>query len=731
MEAISLLKQVMKQKKLWKIDSKHFLFVKFLFFLMIRFQTLFPFKLERKFLIVCFTILYIPSILLAFPTYQEVKSNFTPSDISFYDRQGELIQRLRMKKEYRTEEWVEYKEFPKFLIDSVIHAEDKRFFEHNGVDGNAMVASMWSSLRGFSLRGGSTITMQLVAILDPELQPKPKYRKSFFQKIKQINRATELESVWTKEEIFTAYLNLIYFRGELRGIASATKGLFRKSVSSLTPNESYLLAALIRSPQSSIQKISKRVCLLKLEKDSESSDCEVISQFVRESLFRNLDYSQHPSFVPLFAKSILDLGDYHSNLPMKVNTSLSLSYQKKVEEILSRNIKTLENRNVKDGAVIVLENKTGNVLVYVSNIGKESSVSQLDLIRTKRQVGSTLKPFVYALNFQQKKLTPNSILSDSPIGIPVYQGIYRPLNYDKSYKGNVTVRESLASSLNIPAIRALSFLDVNEFVSILTDLGIQGLQYPEYYGPSLALGAADINLLELTNAYRVFANGGMYSKVQWKQAEGKPLQTVIFSPQVSYMISDILSDREARSYGFGWDNFLSTSYFTAVKTGTSQDMRDNWCIGYSEHYTVGVWVGNPTGSPMLDVSGITGAAPVWRETMDLLHESLGSQLKPLDVDSQISDEVPNPNTIEKTKSFRILTPVSGSIFALDPDIPNGRQKILFTISSYDVSYSYHLNDLFLVRAGEPYLWEPKKGEYRLEIKDKNNKVVSLSFFEVR
>ncbi|XDD44273.1 penicillin-binding protein 1C [Leptospira sp. WS60.C2] len=676
--------------------------------------------------------------ILALPNYTEVKSNYKPSDVRLLDRKGEVIQRLRVRKEYRSEEWVEFSDFPKSLVEAVIHAEDKRFWEHKGIDGNAMVASLWTSLKGSSLRGASTITMQLVTILDHELQPKGRERKSLFQKIKQIHRATELESFWTKEEIFTAYLNLIYFRGELKGISSATQGLYRKSVTSLTPNESYLLAALIRSPQSSIETISKRVCALKWERDGVSSDCEEVKRFVRESLFRNTDYSQQPSHVPLFAKSVLEFGVPSGTKEQTINTSLSFFYQRKVEEILRRNIKTLENRNVKDGAVLVLENKTGKVLAYVSNIGKDSSVSQLDLIRTRRQVGSTLKPFVYALNFEQKKLTPNSILSDSPIGIPVHQGIYRPLNYDKSYKGNVTVRESLASSLNIPAIRALSFLDVNEFVSLLESLGIHGLQYPEFYGPSLALGAADISLLELTNAYRVFANGGMYSKVQWTRDEEIQNPKKIFSPQVSYFISDILSDREARSLGFGWDNFLSTSYYTSVKTGTSQDIRDNWCIGYSEHYTVGVWVGNPTGSPMLDVSGITGAAPVWRETMDLLQETLPSKLQPMIVDhstieiDSFSDlNSSKLNHIEKTKSFRILTPVSGSIFALDPDIPNGRQKILFTISSYDVSYSYHLNDVFLAKAGEPFLWEPKKGEYRLEIKDNNLKVVSLSLFEVR
>lgn len=682
--------------------------------------------------IVVFAFLFIGSPLWSLPTYEEVKSNYKPSDIQVFDRSGELVQRYRIQNVYRSEEWTDYSKLPKFLVESVVHAEDKRFFVHGGVDSNALVSSFLGNFTGSSLRGGSTITMQLVSLLDPELQPKEFKRRSIFQKLKQIQRAVELEETWTKEEIFTAYINLIYFRGELKGITSASKGLFRKSPNALTPNETYVLSALIRSPQSPIEKVVKRVCLLKKERDG-VDDCVAISHLVRESLFRNLDYPQYPSFVPLFTKALLDFSKADGYLNSQVSSSLSLNFQRKVEEILKRNVKTLADKNVKDGAVIVIDNRTGQILVYVPNIGEESSVAKLDLIRSKRQVGSTLKPFVYAQNFQENKLNSDSILSDSPVGIPVYQGIYRPLNYDKSYKGNVTVRQSLASSLNIPAIRALSFLDINEFVSVLERLGITGLRYPEFYGPSLALGTADMTLLELTNAYRTLANAGVYSEFTFQPTKKSPSSRRVFSPAVSYMVSEILSDREARSLGFGWDNYLSTSYYTSVKTGTSQDMRDNWCIGYSEFYTVGVWVGNPTGAPMLDVSGITGAAPVWRETMDILHESLDSKLNPPAFENPTEKDfsLSKDRTIEKTKSTKILTPVNGSIFALDPDIPLGHQKILFTFSSYEVSYSYYLNDEKIGSAGGPYLWEPKKGEYRLQVKDKDGNVLSLSLFEVR
>ncbi|MDF3819476.1 penicillin-binding protein 1C [Leptospira sp. 96542] len=691
--------------------------------------------MKIKYLIIFCCFFMFAYSLSAVPSYAEVKKNYKPSDVTILASNGEIIQKLRIISKYRSEQWLNYDEAPSFYWDTVLYAEDRDFYHHTGVDSIALLKSLWKGMTGSPIRGASTISMQLVSFFDEEIKPS-QYKRSVFQKIKQIQRAVELEETWTKKEILEAYTNLVYFRGELRGLSAASKALFLKHPSALSQNEVYVLVSLIRSPQAPIQKVMERACRLKKELD-QTADCESVNLTTKEALFRNLDYVQFPSYIPHAAKKIVSLTPDDV-----IQTTISLPLQLGVEEILYRNVLGLKEKNVNDGAVLVLDNKTGSVLAYVGNVKNLSLVPYIDLILTKRQAGSTLKPFVYAQNFEEKKLTPVSLLSDSPIGIPDYQGTYRPLNYDKTYRGEVTVKESLGSSLNIPAIRALSFLDINYFVNSMKTLGFSNLQYAEFYGPSLALGTADVSLWELTNAYRTLANDGRFSNVNFFPNQ-IPEWKHIYRPTVSYMVSYILSDREARSLGFGWDNFLSTTYYSSVKTGTSQDMRDNWCIGYSEHYTVGVWIGNPTGDPMLDVSGITGAAPVWRETMDLLHENKTSFLKTpppglIWLESKRSyvemDSLNNEKQIygkDKHTIVRIVSPTNKSIYALDPDIPNGKQKILFTLSSYSDTYTFHLNGKFLANAKEPFFWAPIKGDYRLQILDSHGNLVSEVLFEVR
>ena len=212
-------------------------------------------------------------------------------------------------------------------------------------------------------------------------------------------------------------------------------------------------------------------------------------------------------------------------------------------------------------------------------------------------------------------------MDDTPLDIAVLNGIYQPKNYDSEFRGLVTSRVALASSLNVPAVRTLSLVGIEPFLSKLRQLGIKDLnESGDFYGPSLALGSADVSLWELVNAYRTLANEGAWSELHLSpEAEYFPKPKRIFSKEGAFLVSDILSDREARSSTFGLENPLATRFWTAVKTGTSKDMRDNWCIGYSRKYTVGVWVGNFSGEPMWNVSGITGAAPIWIEMMNWLH----------------------------------------------------------------------------------------------------------------
>jgi penicillin-binding protein 1C len=679
------------------------------------------------------------------PTFDEIKNGYQASDVLYLDRDGNPMQAIRIRLDYRSESWVSLSDISPHLIRAVLFSEDKKFYEHRGVDSLAFAGSLWRRLLGYQLRGGSTITMQLVGMLDKELEGEHG-RRSLAQKLKQIQRATELEEFWTKDEILTAYLNYVFFRGELRGIGAASKAFYGKKLIDLSPNESYLLSVLIRSPEASISKIIERGCMLKSQLEEEvTQSCDEFEIFAKQILFKKINYIATPNFAPQF------INLFNKSIGVNHKSSISVALQKQTIQILKGNLKHLRSQNVDDGAVLILHNKTGEVLAYVANLGSDSGVAFMDLIQAKRQAGSTLKPFVYAQSFEERKLIPSSILNDAPIDLPVFRGIYRPLNYDKTYQGKVTVTQSLGSSLNIPAVRALSFLDIGKFLNTLSRLGFKGLAYPEFYGPSLALGTADISLWELTNSYRTLASGGVYSEprltieeLMLDEESNAMLGHRVFRESVAFLIQNILSDREARALSFGWESNLSTPFYTAVKTGTSQDMRDNWCIGFSSEYTVGVWVGNTKGSPMRDVSGVSGAGPVWREVMEYLHKDLAS-ITPKVPETVSYDSVKRTyyekgmegivdTDISKNKTkvpARITIPSEDTIFAFDPDIPYPHQKILFRLNVYNSKWKWVLNQKPLGEAGEPFFWDIEKGVFVLELRDEYGKEIDKVNFEVR
>jgi penicillin-binding protein 1C len=308
-----------------------------------------------------------------------------------------------------------------------------------------------------------------------------------------------------------------------------------------------------------------------------------------------------------------------------VRSSLDGSLQRYALQSLQQHLRELQGRNVQDGAVIVLDNASGQVLAYVGSSGELGSASEVDAAAAPRQAGSTLKPFLYAQAIADNRLTAASLIEDSSAHIPTASGLYIPQNYDRSFKGWVSVRTALGASLNVPAVRALVMVGPDAFAKQLRALGLPLKNEGDFYGYSLALGSADVSLLALTNAYRALANAGVYSPVSYTASNTPATSSQALSPQASFIASEMLSDTNARARTFGTDSVLTTRFWTAVKTGTSKDMRDNWAIGYSQRYTVGVWVGNADGSSMWDVSGVSGAAPVWASVMSHLHRRTPSQ----------------------------------------------------------------------------------------------------------
>ncbi|UPY78047.1 penicillin-binding protein 1C [Leptospira weilii] len=666
-------------------------------------------------------------------SYREIRDSYHPSDGTILDLHGRFLQTIRLNVRERKLAWTEEGEIPETLLLALFAQEDKRFFEHSGVDLLAILGAMKDRVLGNSKRGASTLSMQLAGIF---LGSKPG-RRNIFDKWEQMRFAQKIEQTWSKNEIITGYLNLIQFRGEHKGLRAASRGLFQKEPSALSDAESVLLVAMLPFPGASSSALVKRSCAL-AKKIQREELCDFFESAVDRMTVSAGGLPAIEGIAFHAAQKIFRENPEFLSRDGKVKTTLDFDLQWKVTELAKNIIDGLKKQNVAETGILVLDNLSGAILVYVGNL-PDSSSFYVDSISSKRQAGSTLKPFLYGLAFEKEVLKPNSILEDIPAEWNAVSGIYRPSNYSDTYHGNVQAKYALASSLNIPAIRVLDLVTVQGFVERLRDLGLSGLKRADFYGSSLALGSADVTLFELTNAYRTLANGGMSSRPTFYPHEAK--QTLeenfregnfwsrVYTKQAADTLSEILSDREYRSLSFGLNNHLSTRFFTAVKTGTSQDMRDNWCVGYSKNYTVGVWVGNMNGSPMWDVSGVTGAAPIWNAVIGLLQER---EKQPGNTFFETFRDSHVRQLAESSSIPKVLIPGNETIYALDPDIPEGRQKLYFSASAFMSGFRWVLDGKRIQEAKQKNVfWKPERGFHILSLQDQDGKIIDSVVFEVR
>lgn len=790
--------------------------------------------------------------LLHIPTFNKVKATYQPSTAYLLDRQGSLLHSVRLDMQAQRAPWVGLAQISPQLAYAVITAEDKNFESHSGVDWSALASATWDNAWGAftrqRARGASTLTMQLIGLID-EGQVKAG-KRGILDKVSQSTLALRLEQSWTKQQILEAYLNLASFKGELVGVGAMSNGLFGKAPEGLNTIESAIAAVLLRSPNAKSDTVAKRACVL-LKNLQAPSPCEQVSAMV-ESAFVNPSKESQRWILPVAASSVQSgahsgaanlatrvspqLAPHAANKLLDKSTlsipgqgfqsSLFLPLQSFAQQSLRQQLAQLTLKNVEDGAVLVLDNFTGEVLAWVGSSGDFSQARQVDGVTSLRQAGSTLKPFLYALAFEKKYLNPAALIEDAPYTLDTGNGLYAPQNYEADYKGWVSIRSALGNSLNIPAVKAVVQTGVEPFYQQLRQLGFSSLtQSADWYGYSLALGSADVSLMMLTNAYRTLANGGEWSPLrvnpteanpkgraknndsltnlqpmaqcvtEWCRSNGmgtgsgtvlgsgadNPKNRRVISPQASFMVSNILSDRSARALTFGLESWLSTPYWSAVKTGTSKDMRDNWCIGFSSRYTVGVWVGNASGQPMHDVSGVTGAAPVWREVMDWLHRGSNAQGRsavpslapkaPSGLEqrkirfepriepprrewfmhvsksgpssnissgssassmSELKDDVQVIELVKRPALTRIHYPAQGTVLALDADIPPNRQRIQFSAGGpMQKGWSWKLNGKALAPSATPHGWLPMPGRHRLQLMDDKGKQVDEVQFTVR
>jgi penicillin-binding protein 1C len=612
------------------------------------------------------------------------------------------------------------------------------------VDGAALAAATVQRLMGGPPRGASTISMQLAALLDPALRRHGGPR-TVEQKWRQMRLSWALEANWSKSEILEAYLNLVTFRGELQGVAAAAALLFDKTPHGLDAAESAVLAVLLRAPNVTSEILARRA-----SSAHGGAAAAAIEGAAARAIRAPRGTGPRVTLAPHVALRLLGPPVAAAPAAVVVRSTLAAPIQRLATSALRAQLASVRAQHVQDGAVLVADNATGDVLAYVGGAGAVSSARWVDGVRAKRQAGSTLKPFLYALALDERLVTPASLVKDSPLEILVAGGLYRPHNYDERFLGLVSVRTALASSLNVPAVRTLGLVGDEAFVQRLRRLGFEGLREGgDFYGPALALGSADVSLWELVNAYRTLANSGRWSRLRLTPEETMGEQRRVYSATAAFLVSDMLADRESRSATFGLESPLSTPFWTAVKTGTSKDMRDNWCVGYSQHYTVGVWVGNFSGEPMWNVSGVTGAAPVWLEVMTYLHKARVSHV-PIPPAGLIRARVDFAQAVEPTRAEwflqgtepvgpprigehqppRIVAPTSGTRIALDPDIPASHQRVAFEAEHVSPGLRWVLDGADIGIAISLVLWSPRSGNHRLSLVDADGRLRASSTFEV-
>lgn len=696
-----------------------------------------------------------PSSLTPLPDFEAVKAGHTRSDLLVLDRHGEAIAALRRDYLERRGAWIPVDAISPALQRAVLLSEDRRFYEHGGVDWLAMSAAGWNWLWGDGPRGASTLSMQLVGMLDDALR-RPGGGRSLEQKIEQARRARQLESIWTKPQILEAYLNLVAFRGELRGVDAVSRVMFGKHPHGLDRREAAVAAALLRGPNAPAERVSARACAL-LAETAEPAACATLADHVRQWLAATAQpAADMPALAPHFARLALAAAQ-PSGAGTPLRTTLDAGLQRVALASVQRHLAGMGHAQLTDAAVVVLDNRSAEILAYVGSSGEASAAGQVDHARTRRQAGSTLKPFLYAQALQARYLTAASLLEDSALDVATTGGLYVPQNYDRNHAGLVSMRSALASSLNIPAVRTLMLVGPERFADLLRRLGLPLVHDADHYGYSLSLGSADVDLLSLTNAYRVLADQGYFREpvMLARPDDVQPHQPDrLLDPLASWIVADVLSDRQARTRTFGLENALGTRFWSAVKTGTSKDMRDNWTLGWSSDYTVGVWVGNSQGLSMQDVSGVTGAAPIWHEVLSHLHAGLPSRPTPPPAGlesrrvvfadgleaSRIEHFLPGtavsrvePATQQALPDLRIASPAQGTVIALDPDMPAGNQKLLLRAAAgpgVGADLRWHVGGAYVGRGPQAY-WRPSSGRHRVTLRDEQGRVLDEVSIEVR
>jgi penicillin-binding protein 1C len=650
---------------------------------------------------------------------------------------------------------------PQF-IKAILAAEDGSFYQHGALDLKAIFRAIKTAIETKKIvSGASTITMQLARMLDNS-------PRTVTAKLKEIWLSWRLAAGMTKDEILAAYINRLPMGGNIYGVEAAARIYFSIPANDLNLAQASMLAAIPNNPtyfnpyqhQERLQQRQKYVLnRMVQEKYISEADVQLISN--EKVIFkpRQQGIVAAPHFLFWLATKNNPLSKESSPIRTTINRPLQQFVEAQVKQVIA----SLKANNVHDAAAVIIDNSSGEVLSYVGSPDyfNDVQLGRNDGVQALRQPGSTLKPFVYELALEKGVISPHSILPDVPThyAIPGAK-LYSPTDYTNSFLGPVRVRVALANSLNVPAVKVLEKVGVETFLNRLHELGFAHLnQGAEYYGLGLTLGSGEVNLWELAKAYVTMANMG----------KSTPLVTTLNSSPISgsqisvfsnwQLIIDMLSDRYARSTAFGVDSVLNLPFPVAVKTGTSSNYRDTWTVGFSSDYTVATWVGNFNGEAMRQVSGVTGAAPLWNRIMLHLHEHqtpadflppegmvklpicATTGLKPTPNCTSVVQEyfsLKDKNAYEKSTdfhlspvydewlakqpqlhfnpdNFQIISPHHRDVFLLYPS-GDGQQKLEFkTSGTLNQPVDWWLNDQPLSKQStNGIFWHLRPGNWKLE-----------------
>lgn len=568
------------------------------------------------------------------PSPKQLETRDLPLTTKIYDRNGKILYNVYTDQNRTI---VPLSGIPDNLKQATIAVEDKDFYKHKGFDIFGILRAFRKTVFEKNVQGGSTITQQLVknAFLSPD--------RTIARKLKELYLAFRVETAFSKDKILEMYLNQVPYGGTAWGVSAAAEQYFGKNLKDLTLAESALLAGLPAAP-TYYSPFGQNV-----QRSLERKDY-VLKRMLEEKYITQSQYNKALKEKIKFKSAVTDLKAPHfvayvreylaekygesiaSQGGLKVITTLDLNIQQAAEKIVKDNIEEIKYLRVSNGAALVTQPKTGQILAMVGSKDYFDPTidGNVNVTIASRQPGSSIKPINYALALYRGLITPATVIMDVPTTFGAAGTTpYSPVNYDGSFHGPVQVRFALGNSYNIPAVKVLALNGVADFISFAREMGINTFQDPSRYGLSLTLGGGEVKMTEMATAFGVFANEGIRHDLtpilKIEDSKGRTLEEFkpragrrVLSREVAFQISSILSDNSARTAAFGPSSELYIPGKTvAVKTGTTDDKRDNWTIGYTPNYLVAAWVGNNDNTPMNPAlaSGITGAAPIWNGIM--------------------------------------------------------------------------------------------------------------------